>query len=117
AIVVDEPDTVIIGQPTSLNITAPEGFEVLTAQLFFKRTGEPIYDQTLLVLDEILGNYSGNIPSEYSTERGIQYYVEFSDGEIIVTFPSENPLSSPASLEVSIDELVFPDTILPSVYS
>ncbi|MFO7524739.1 MAG: choice-of-anchor D domain-containing protein [Ignavibacteriaceae bacterium] len=114
AIIVQQPDSVKLGESTTLTVTPPEGLEVLSSQFYYKRTGEPIFQQSEMTL--IGTDYAANIPLEYSTIRGIQYYVEFSGVSELITFPSTDPINSPASLEVSIDEFAYPQQMLPSEY-
>lgn len=114
AIIVQQPDSVKLGESTTLNITPPEGLEVLSSQFYYRRTGERIFQQSEMTL--IGTDYAANIPQEYSTIRGIQYYVEFSGDSELITFPSTDPINSPASLVVIIDEFTYPQQMLPSEY-
>lgn len=114
AIIVQQPDSVKLGESTTLTITPPEGLEVLSSQFYYRRTGERIFQQSEMTL--IGTDYAANIPQEYSTIRGIQYYVEFSGDSELITFPSTDPINSPASLVVIIDEFTYPQQMLPSEY-
>jgi hypothetical protein len=114
SIVVQLEDTANIGEAVRMNVTPPPGLEILSAALFYKRTGELTFQQEDLILTDTL--YSGNIPAEYSTIRGIQYYLSFSDGLETVTFPPVNPSENPASIEVRISEITYPGSIVPGSY-
>ncbi|MBS4036116.1 MAG: choice-of-anchor D domain-containing protein [Ignavibacterium sp.] len=115
SIIVEQPDSIKLGQDNTLNIIAPEGLEVISNQFYYRRTGERLFQQTAMIL--IGNNYVATIPQQYSTIRGVQYYVEFSDGFTLVTFPTNDPLNSPASLAVNIDELIFPNLFVPGEYA
>jgi hypothetical protein len=114
SIIVDHPEITPLGQTTNLTVTPPEGFNVVTNIFHYKRTGESEFQQSVMAISG--ENYIASIPSAFSTVRGIQYYIEFSDGEQTITFPSENPVSNPAALQVNIERLSFPETIPASIY-
>ena len=61
-------------------------------------------------------NYTFNIPPAFSTIAGIQFHIFFSDGSNIVTFPSVNPVTNPASIQVSIPQFNFPAQIKTNQY-
>lgn len=115
AIVVELPVPASLGQNTTLNVTPPEGFEVTSNQFFYKRTGEIEFQSSTMTLSG--ENFIASIPPAFSTIRGIQYYLEFSDGITIVTFPSNNPQSNPASIPVNISQINYPMALEPSEYS
>ena len=115
SIIVEQPDSIKLGQDNTLNIIAPEGLEVVSNQFYYRRTGERLFQQTAMTM--VGNNYVATIPQQYSTIRGVQYYVEFSDGFTLVTFPTNDPLNSPASLTVNIDELIFPNQFIPAEYA
>ncbi len=114
SIIVQQPGNVPLGQTTSLNVLPPPGFSVSSNQFYYKRTGEAEFQQSTMNLSGEF--FVANIPPAFSTVRGIQYYIEFSDGQQIITFPSENPFTNPASLQVNIERLNFPELLKPSVY-
>ncbi|HSL88892.1 MAG TPA: choice-of-anchor D domain-containing protein [Ignavibacteriaceae bacterium] len=115
AIIVEQPDSLILGQENTLNVLPPVGLQVTGSQFYYRRTGERLFQQAEMTL---VGNvYVATIPQQYSTIRGIQYYVEFSDGSTVVTFPTIDPINSPASLKVYVDELIFPSQFTPAEYS
>lgn len=114
SIIVDHPELTPLGQTTNLTVTPPEGFNVVTNLFHYKRTGESEFQESVMALSG--ENFIANIPSAFSTVRGIQYYIEFSDGEQTITFPSENPVSNPAAIQVNIERLSFPEIIPASVY-
>ncbi len=114
SIIVDHPEITPLGQTTNLTVTPPEGFNVVTNLFHYKRTGESEFQQSVMTLSG--ENFIASIPSAFSTVRGIQYYIEFSDGEQTISFPSENPVTNPANLLVNIERLNFPEIIPVSNY-
>jgi hypothetical protein len=102
------------GENVKIIITPPKDFLYTSVQFFYRKNGELNYQQTIV-------SDSGNsqfavIPSEYSTIRGIQYYVVFSNGETTITFPKDDPVNHPASIQVNIPEFIYPIKPEPSVY-
>jgi hypothetical protein len=113
-IVVQLPNSPSIGQPTPLNITPPASSLFTSNNIFYKKTGDPGFQQDTLSLQ---GNvYTFNIPPEYSTITGIQFYVVFSDGVTTITYPSLNPSTNPASIQVNIPQINFAGTVKAGQY-
>ncbi len=111
---VQVPTSPSIGQPTPLNITAPVSAEYITKEIFYRRTGDLTYQQDSLTT---IGNsYTYSIPAQYSTITGIQFYLFFNDGLNITTYPSLNPDINPASIDVSVPQMNYPDTIKTGQY-
>lgn len=50
------------------------------------------------------GTYSGSIPSNVSTERGISYWFEVTDGSETITSPESNPHLNPYSIMVEVPD-------------
>ena len=114
AIQVQVPSNPGVGQATPLNITPPSSSLYTLSDIYYRRTGEQLFQQDTLTQ---LGNgYTFNIPPEYSTITGIQFYVMFSDGLTTVTYPSLNPDLNPASIDISIPQFPYPDPILAGEY-
>ncbi len=114
AIIVQVPTSPAIGQPAILNITPPSSSLFTSANIFYRRTGESLYQQDTLTNE---GNvYTFNIPPEFATISGIQFYVSFSDGLTTVTYPSLNPESNPASIDVNIPRVLYPDPMSAGEY-
>ncbi len=114
AIQVQVPSIPGIGQPVSLNITPPASSQFTISDIFYRRTGEPTFVQDTLSNQGLF--YTYNIPPEFSTILGIQYYLMFSDGLTTVTYPSLNPDLNPASIDVSIPQFPYPDPIRAAEY-
>ncbi len=114
SILVQLPSSPSIGQPTPLNITPPASSFFTSNNIFYRKTGDPIYQQDTLTNQ---GNfYTFNIPPEYSTITGIQFYVVFSDGSTTVTYPSINPDINPASIQVNIPQFDFSNPVRAGQY-
>ena len=114
AVTVQVPSPPQVGLPTTLSITPPASTEFITSEIFYRRTGDLNYLQDTLSAQ---GNiYTFNIPPAFSTIAGIQFYIFFSDGSNIVTFPSINPDTNPASIQVNIPQINFPAQIKTNQY-
>ena len=113
SIIVDLPDTTIIGQSTTINVNSP-GTGFTTNQFFYRRTGESNYQESALTPSGI--NFTANIPQEFSTIRGIQFYILFSGTPGSISYPTNNPDTNPASLQVQIPVLDFPGNISQNNY-
>jgi hypothetical protein len=114
SIQVQLPSAPMMGQPTQLNITPPSSTPYDSSSIFYRRTGDLVYQQDTLSNQ---GNiYTANIPSTYSTIRGIQFYVIFYYALVPVTYPSLNPDTNPASIQVNIPQMNFPNPVKVSEY-
>lgn len=114
SILVQLPPSPNIGQPTTINITPPSSTPFTSSEIFYRKTGDLLYQQDTLSHQ---GNvYTYNIPPAYSTISGIQFYLAFSDGSITVTYPSINPDTNPASIQVSIPQQEFQNPIKTAQY-
>ncbi len=103
-----------VDQNTNLTANPPQGFNFTNNELYYRRSGESSYQQTDLTLSNDI--YTGVIPASYSTIRGIQYYIEFSEPGYTVTYPANNPVNNPAYIAVSVPEYTYPTVIKKSVY-
>jgi hypothetical protein len=103
-----------LGQIIKIKIAPPQDFNYTSVQFFYRKNGERIYQRSE-VTDSANSQFAV-IPADYSTIRGIQYYVVFSDGESTITFPKDDPINHPASIQVKIPEYIFPLKPEPAVY-
>ncbi len=103
-IVVNLPPSPQLGQTINLRISPPPGFTATGGQIFYRQAGESGYSNSVLTLQDT--SYITSIPPQFSTIKGIEFYVEFTDGEIIVTYPTTNPAAQPAILQINVP--VFP---------
>ena len=103
-----------IGQNTDLTINPPPGFNFNNNKLFYRRAGERTYQQSDLTASD--NSYIASIPASFSTIRGIQYYVVFSEEDYTVTYPANDPINNPAFIEVKVPQYTYPSTIKKSVY-
>jgi FlgD Ig-like domain/Cep192 domain 4 len=113
-VTVQEGDTLNIGQGVTLNLIPPSGFIYTTYQLFYKMAGDLTYQVTNLTNNGL--SYTANLPPAYSTIKGIQYYAEFSDGLDTITYPSQNPVLNPASIQLKIYQYSYPLNIKQASY-
>lgn len=112
------PEVPSAGEPTPLtvrNLTEPRP---VSATLFFRRGGEREFvDASLTPTATSAVNFEGIIPGEYVGIRGIEYFIEFTDGESVWTYPSFHPRSSPAVQQVRIESAETPLPLNPWTYS
>jgi len=86
-----------------IQIIPPEGFTPQTHILYYRRAGENAWQVTDLVPS---GNdFQANIPSPFSTIRGVEYYIELDDGQDVITYPQTDPESHPAIIQVHINQM------------
>ncbi len=114
SIIVQVPVPPGVGQSVNLNITPPALTQYLSSNIYYRKTGDLVFQQD--TLSNTGNGYTFNIPPAYSTVSGIQFYVEFNDGLTITTYPSLNPDTNPASIQVSVPQMNFPDPIRQSSY-
>jgi len=97
------PSANVIGQSTAMNITPPSAILYTLSQIFYRKTGDVAFQQDTLSRQ---GNiYTYNIPASYSTITGIQFYLMFSDGIAVITYPSNTPQTRPASIQLGIPQM------------
>ena len=89
------------GESQVVEVSEPSEFRPTSARLFYRRGGERSY-RGPIELDPIQGGYEGAIPAEDVTVRGLQYYVELTDGNTLATYPPVNPQTNPAVRTVRI---------------
>ena len=103
-----------VGEPVRVAATPETGFAPTQAQLFYRPGGAAAYEQTSL--SETEGRFEGEIPANAVTERGVDYYVQFSDGITTATFPRENPQDAPVHLGIDVPQIVAEGPLQPGTY-
>lgn len=91
------------GESQVVEVSEPSEFRPTSARLFFRRGGERSY-RGPVELAASQDGYEGAIPAEDVTLRGLQYYVELTDGNTVATYPPVNPQTNPAVRTVRIGE-------------
>ena len=107
------PDSLMAGTDTEVGVSTEEGFDPTESQLFYKRGGEEDYQQEDLEETASLGKqaaFTGVIPADFVTERGVDYYIRLSDGLTTITFPADDPSENPAHARVRVEALTSPAT-------
>lgn len=102
------------GEALSIAATTGVGFTPTQAQLFYRRGGAASYQQTDLTEED--GRFEGVLPAAAVTERGVDYYVQFSDGPTTATFPVETPQSNPVHVNVRVPALPADGALQPTTY-
>ncbi len=116
SITVTAPNITNSGENILLNISPPQNFNSIIKELYYRKGGEISYNK-LDILDTTGSFNDAFIPADSSTERGIQYYIKFSDGNDSVTYPANDPINYPASIQVSIKNIAYGDNLISSSYS
>jgi hypothetical protein len=102
---ISSPDDNERDEPSSdvqhrVRIVVCEGFEPTRSDLFFRKGGETDYQSM-----ELTGSgqdFTGSIPGEFVTERGIDYFIRISAGEFTTTFPPNASAEDPAHVPVRV---------------
>ena len=102
----DSPDSTSANNALPIQITPSDTVEFKTVLLFFRRAGQANYDSLEIDITEEV--YKGEIPADFVTPRGVEYYLAFDDGQTGFTIPAEMPESNPIEVTVRIDEFDSP---------
>jgi len=98
-----------------LTITPPQHFSPDSSLLYYRKGGESNWHDKDLV--SVGNDYVVDIDSSFSTIRGIEYYIYFSDSlHRVITYPPENPKSNPAVIQVQIDQMAAAPALSPEKY-
>jgi ligand-binding sensor domain-containing protein len=100
--------------PLPLIITYPVDFHPTLGALYYRMGGQREYQR--MDLDATGEAVFTNIPTEYVTIRGVEYYVSLSDGVDNVYFPLLEPAAHPASIPVAIERMQAPISVPESRY-
>ncbi len=94
-------------QTAAANIT--DNFGILTATLYYRFGGASSYSSAVMI--NAGGEaYQGTIPANAITERGVEYYFSARDSAgNTATFPATNPQNRPEVIQVSNNNLNFPN--------
>lgn len=97
-----------VEERTPVTITAElrDDGGVTQATLYYRVGGAPVFSQIEMTeVEAEAGQWEATIPSESVTEKGIQHYVEASDGELSVTLPHGAPTHAFATVIVEVSDL------------
>ena len=104
----------LVGTKVNLAVSALGGFVPTSRFLFYRIAGETKYDS--IRIEPNGSNFTADIPPSAVTVRGVEFYVRFSDGSTVVTYPALNARNRPEMIRVRIDEHPFPLTLEPNTY-
>jgi len=102
------------GEDINLSIIPDTGSQYTVYRIYYRISGKSSYSQSDLTSSGNL--FSAFIPASYCTMCGIQYYVILSDGTDTLTYPSYDPVNSPATIQVNISALSYPMEMVPAAY-
>jgi len=99
------PSTVApVGQSFDFIVDASDNYDVQTVTLHYRRGGQPDFAQANLAPErERDGSYSVQLAPSLITDRGLEYYVEASDGAFTTLAPATAP-DVPAFLTTSFGD-------------
>lgn len=99
----------------TVTVTPVTAFNPTSGTIFFRRGGE---DQFASASLEPAANqtFTGIVPEDFVTPRGLEYYVALSDGNQTRTFPTSNAVSRPAVKQVLVERLEVPNVPPPRSY-
>ena len=98
-VTINFPEGAQAGADVPVRVTI-EGFETTAVELRYRPTGAPAFGAMPLTMDA--DAYTGMISGELVTLRGLDYYIEFTDGETTFTFPEIGPELNPLRLQVGV---------------
>jgi len=104
----------LVGTSVNLAVSSLGGFVPTSRFLFFRPAGETKYDSISVAPSS--SGFTADIPPEAVTLRGVEYYVRFSDGSTVVTYPPFNARNKPQMIRVRIAEHPFPLALEPNTY-
>jgi len=97
-----------------LRVTPPSGFLATGGNLFYRPGGSALYQVTPL---QAAGSaFEGSIPDSLATLRGIEYYVELTDGIFTRSLPAVNPAANPSVLNITFSRFDAPVGLNPVTY-
>ena len=107
-IAVVEPEQTRVGESLVIDVMPPQAFTAVSGQLFYRSAGRSTYESEPI-------NVSGSslnvtIPPSAVTERGVQYYIEITDGETTITLPPIDPQNNPRFIPARISRLAAAST-------
>ena len=88
-----------------VEVSRPTDFVPRSGRLFYRRGGERAF-RPPVPLRFSNDTYEGDIPAEDVTIRGLEYYVELSNGDATATYPPVDPRNHPATQSVRIGQSV-----------
>ena len=109
------PNSTNSGENINIGINPPQNFNSIAEEFFYRKGGQVSYHQ--LAITSETGLFNALIPADSITERGIQYYIKFSDAKDSITFPAIDPVNHPASLQINIQKINYGIDLKPSAYS
>jgi photosystem II stability/assembly factor-like uncharacterized protein len=94
------------GKDLIITVTPSENFLPTSRILYYRYSGESDWRQIEMETGGETLNFT--IPSDSVTYRGIEYYIQLSDGSNVVTYPPTDPQTNPAKVQVTVERQVVP---------
>ncbi|MGH1365554.1 MAG: FlgD immunoglobulin-like domain containing protein [Calditrichia bacterium] len=93
-----------INQPYSLTITPPTSGDWSFNLICYRQGGEQTY--TIVNLVESGSTFRATVPSEFMTERGLEFFVSFSDLVNTINVPAGTNDNNPAIVRINADNYI-----------
>ncbi len=106
------PTDPVDGSEQVVQASKPDDFVPSSGRLFYKPGGMGAFSQPVSLRPAGDG-FEAEIPAQDVTLRGLEYYVELTDGRATATYPPVDPQDRPAFQSVGIGESVTADNVLP----
>ncbi len=95
-----------VGQGFDFSVNASDNYDVQSVTLHYRRGGQPDFAQAALVPQAARdGSYGVSLAPSLITDRGLEYFVEVSDGAFTTVAPSSAP-AIPAFLPTSFTAIM-----------
>jgi len=104
----------LVGTRVNLAVSALGGFAPTSRFLFYRLAGETQYDSIDVAQNG--SSFTADIPPSAVTVRGVEFYVRFSDGSTVVTYPAINARNNPQMIRVRVNAHAFPLALEPNTY-
>ena len=108
----EPPEPPVVENTVDLQATISDGYDPFLHILHFRRTGTNQYNSTPMMRINNT-DFSAQIPPQFVTPSGVDYYMQFHDDVTPAFFRSP---SDPAHLRVRVPELTAPDVFLPRTF-
>lgn len=111
---VDPAEEPVAGTAFDVAVTTSSSFTPTSGTLFYRRGGERNYEAVDVAPQG--DGFLAVVPAPYVTERGLEYHLSMSDGEVTRTYPATNPAGRPIVQRVRVPNAQLPISLLPRRY-
>lgn len=116
AMQVDPGDDPVAEGEYVVGVSALDPFQPTSGTLFYRQGGARSYQTLQLVPGGQPPDFEATIPAASVTLRGLEFYVELTDGESTRTLPASRPAERPLVRRVYVEQAEAPLTFSPGQY-